>query len=74
MLNLCVFRRPGMNGEGGEEAYDGQGPLHLAAQWGQVILTFNLKLLYIYYEIFWRKNQIVTLKYMMKYKNNIFYF
>ena len=46
MLNWCVFRRPGMNGEGGEEAYDGQGPLHLAAQWGQVILTFHLKLLY----------------------------
>ena len=47
MLNWCVFRRPGMNGEGGEEAYDGQGPLHLAAQWGQVILTFHLQLLYL---------------------------
>ena len=32
-LNAC--RRPGLNGEGGEEAYDGLGPLHLAAQWGQ---------------------------------------
>ena len=28
-------RRPGPHGEGDEEARDGQGPLHLAACWGQ---------------------------------------
>ncbi|KAK7469532.1 hypothetical protein BaRGS_00036438, partial [Batillaria attramentaria] len=27
-------RRPGPNGEGGEEARDGQSPLHLACSWG----------------------------------------
>ena len=33
--DINASRRPGLNGEGGEEAFDGQGPLHMAAQWGQ---------------------------------------
>ncbi|XP_014670719.1 PREDICTED: rabankyrin-5-like [Priapulus caudatus] len=35
-------RRPGPNGEGGEEAYDGQTPLHLACQWGQELVVHSL--------------------------------
>uniref|UniRef100_A0A8C8IH30 Ankyrin repeat and FYVE domain containing 1 n=1 Tax=Oncorhynchus tshawytscha TaxID=74940 RepID=A0A8C8IH30_ONCTS len=39
-------RRPGPNGEGGEEARDGQSPLHLAGSWGleevvQCLLEFG---------------------------------
>ncbi|CAB1316853.1 unnamed protein product [Coregonus sp. 'balchen'] len=39
-------RRPGPSGEGGEEARDGQSPLHLAASWGleevvQCLLEFG---------------------------------
>ena len=39
-------RRPGLSGEGDEEARDGMGPLHLAATWGldklvQCLLEFN---------------------------------
>ncbi|KAG2459630.1 ANFY1 protein, partial [Polypterus senegalus] len=39
-------RRPGPNGEGDEEAHDGQTPLHLAASWGleevvQCLLEFG---------------------------------
>lgn len=39
-------RRPGTNGEGGEEARDGQSPLHLASCWGldevvQCLLEFG---------------------------------
>jgi len=33
--DLNTPRRPGPNGAGGDEAFDGQGPLHLSAQWGQ---------------------------------------
>jgi len=33
--DVDATRRPGLEGEGGDEAFDGQGPLHLAAQWGQ---------------------------------------
>ncbi|KAF4516889.1 hypothetical protein B566_EDAN011234 [Ephemera danica] len=38
---LNESRRPGPNGEGGEEARDGQGPLHMACTWGleQVVQT-----------------------------------
>lgn len=28
-------RRTGPNGEGDKDALDGQGPLHMASQWGQ---------------------------------------
>lgn len=51
---LCVYsgcdvnspRRPGANGEGDEEARDGQTPLHLASTWGleeavQCLLEFG---------------------------------
>uniref|UniRef100_H3CT21 Ankyrin repeat and FYVE domain containing 1 n=1 Tax=Tetraodon nigroviridis TaxID=99883 RepID=H3CT21_TETNG len=43
-LNSC--RRPGPNGEGDEEARDGQTPLHLASSWGleevvQCLLEFG---------------------------------
>lgn len=39
-------RRPGANGEGDEEARDGQSPLHLASCWGleevvQCLLEFG---------------------------------
>lgn len=39
-------RKPGANGEGDEEAHDGQTPLHLAACWGleetvQCLLEFG---------------------------------
>lgn len=39
-------RRPGPNGEGDEEARDGQTPLHLASNWGledvvQCLLEFG---------------------------------
>lgn len=39
-------RKPGPNGEGEEEARDGQTPLHLAASWGleetvQCLLEFG---------------------------------
>lgn len=39
-------RKPGPNGEGEEEAHDGQTPLHLAACWGleeviQCLLEFG---------------------------------
>ena len=39
-------RQPGPNGEGDEEARDGQSPLHLAASWGledvgQCLLEFG---------------------------------
>lgn len=39
-------RRPGPNGEGDEEARDGQSPLHLASSWGleevvQCLLEFG---------------------------------
>jgi ankyrin repeat protein len=39
-------RKPGPNGEGDEEAYDGQAPLHLACTWGlervvQALLEFG---------------------------------
>lgn len=42
MSALCVYsgcdvnspRKPGPNGEGDEEARDGQTPLHLASSWG----------------------------------------
>ena len=33
--DLDTARRPGLGGKGGDEARDGQGPLHLSAQWGQ---------------------------------------
>ncbi|XP_076453246.1 rabankyrin-5-like [Babylonia areolata] len=32
-------RRPGPNGEGGEEARDGQSPLHLACSWGLELIV-----------------------------------
>lgn len=43
-VNSC--RRPGPNGEGDEEARDGQTPLHLASTWGleevvQCLLEFG---------------------------------
>lgn len=43
-VNSC--RRPGPNGEGDEEARDGQSPLHLASSWGleevaQCLLEFG---------------------------------
>ena len=43
-VNSC--RRPGPNGEGDEEARDGQTPLHLASNWGleevvQCLLEFG---------------------------------
>lgn len=54
LMSPCVFsgcdvnssRRPGPNGEGDEEARDGQCPLHLAASWGleevaQCLLEFG---------------------------------
>lgn len=54
LISTCVFsgcdvnspRRPGPNGEGDEEARDGQSPLHLAASWGleevaQCLLEFG---------------------------------
>ncbi|XP_077996108.1 rabankyrin-5-like isoform X2 [Glandiceps talaboti] len=34
MCDVNSPRRPGPNGEGDEEARDGQGPLHIACQWG----------------------------------------
>ncbi|CAH1801017.1 unnamed protein product [Owenia fusiformis] len=39
-------RKPGIGGEGGEEARDGQSPLHLCSQWGleqlvQTLVEFN---------------------------------
>jgi len=54
MSALCVYsgcdvnstRQPGPNGEGDEEARDGQTPLHLASSWGleevvQCLLEFG---------------------------------
>lgn len=43
-VNSC--RQPGPNGEGDEEARDGQTPLHLASSWGledvvQCLLEFG---------------------------------
>ncbi|XP_072043178.1 rabankyrin-5-like [Amphiura filiformis] len=34
MCDVNTPRMPGPNGEGGEEAHDGQGPLHRACEWG----------------------------------------
>lgn len=35
MCDVNSTRRPGPNGEGPDEAFDGQGPLHHACEWGQ---------------------------------------
>lgn len=35
MCDVNSPRRPGPNGEGDKDALDGQGPLHIASQWGQ---------------------------------------
>ncbi|XP_072163422.1 rabankyrin-5-like [Diadema setosum] len=35
MCDVNSPRRPGPNGEGPDEAFDGQGPLHHACEWGQ---------------------------------------
>ena len=40
--DLNTARRPGPGGEGGEEARDGQAPLHLAIQWGQDAVVTTL--------------------------------
>ena len=40
--DLNTARRPGPGGEGGEEARDGQAPLHLATQWGQDAVVTTL--------------------------------
>ena len=40
--DLDTSRREGPGGAGGEEARDGQGPLHLATQWGQEAVVTTL--------------------------------
>ena len=47
MCDVNSSRRLGPNGEGEEEAHDGQGPIHLSATWGlekvvQCLLEYNV--------------------------------